>query len=341
MWRRRVKALKEWLDWISVIHWIWGLTGMSLGSISTWWYGAPKWAVILAAIGGGAVFLGIYALLSELKFRKPIPEENKKNNSFGLEFEYEGNSFYHKGSFDKPREQWSPHFEVYRIAIKNHNVKQKIDVQIVDINGTPELNGKLPVSLKWKNGRDGSLFPKERAFIDVAMLNMHVAHVLTVKILDYQIFAEKFQIKIKAYAEHGDPIEQWFQVSVERDNVLERNFVLKPIPQPTQLIDERAEKRVIQERLTEFFEEGKPIRDSLGNVMLRDNAKAEADRWENKVGEYLAGEKVLGSAFRVRFSNPGDPHGEYSDGTLSSNKEWAKMDMKMQMLIRFIEELNR
>lgn len=168
---------------------IFGITTGGAAIILGWSFEQTE-AVITGLKGAG---IGVFAWVlfyawertcAPFKLQNELSVENialKKANAelkdpgFDVEFDYRGDSFYHCGSTRFHDGEYG-HFELYRIAVKNHHIPQDISASVVKIEGADQLKDAAPFPLQFQHDHSASvrsmrLIAEQRVFIDVVQLS--------------------------------------------------------------------------------------------------------------------------------------------------------------------------
>lgn len=148
--------------------------------------------------------------------------EELKDPGFDVEFDCNGDSFYHYGN---TRFSDGEHgaFELYRIAINNHHVPQNISASVVKIEGADEFKDAVPLPLQFQHDHTASersirLIAQQRIFIDVVQLASSTTkpYALTIQstVTGWRnriIRGDHFKLKIEVYGEKAK-VSRCFEV---------------------------------------------------------------------------------------------------------------------------------
>ncbi len=207
---RSLRQLQEWISGIQTIIWVWSLIGAAVSGAIAELLNAPLWVIWGSILVGALVGIGSIRTWQEWSHRK---SKTVLKPHLTIEFDPQKPSFYQAGVIPKALEV--VHYELYRVAVQNSDVRQDIKVQLEAIDPCPtELNGRLPLPLHFQHEpqslRSINLKPLERRFVDVVQrsfsseskeFKLSIQH--TIDWVSSEIPEGRYQIEIKAAGDTG------------------------------------------------------------------------------------------------------------------------------------------
>ncbi len=161
--------------------------------------------------------------LKEQKYALERENEALKDPKLQIEFELTQPSFYQNDTHVRGQEVIA--YELYRVAVRNSNVRQELRVELTSITPCPQhLTGRLPLPLQFQHEpptvRSVTLMPQDRRFVDVVMrsfsseskeFSMSIQH--SVNGVSGEIPDDRYRIEIKCIGESG-PLSKWFIIDI-------------------------------------------------------------------------------------------------------------------------------